>query len=129
MNQDHELNKSVKEAEAIAKDPKAVEMLADKAQKKARSRGKVFQKIGKDVELLIRLARAWAGGKYKDISIGSLLIVIAAIAYLLDPFDVIPDFIPIVGFTDDATVIALAISRVRKELDKFEEWETEITLK
>ena len=55
--------------------------------------------------------------------------MIGAIAYLLDPLDVIPDFIPIIGFTDDATVIALAISRVRKELDKFEEWETEITLK
>ena len=129
MNEDHELNKSVKEAETIAKDPRAVELLADKAQKKARAHSKMFQKIGKDVELLIRLARAWASGKYKDIGIGSLLIVIGAIAYLLDPLDVIPDFIPIIGFTDDATVIALAISRVRKELDKFEEWETEITLK
>lgn len=130
MNQEQELIKSVKEAESITKDPKAVEVLADKAQKKARSRGgKVFQRIGKDLESLIRLARAWAGGKYKDINIGSLLIVVGAIVYLLDPFDVLPDFLPLIGFTDDATVIGLAISRVRKELDKFEDWETEITLK
>ena len=49
MNEDHELNKSVKEAETIAKDPRAVELLADKAQKKARAHSKMFQKIGKDV--------------------------------------------------------------------------------
>lgn len=129
MNQDRELDKSVKEAEFIAKDPKAVEVLADRAQTKAKSHAKIFHKIGREVDLLIRLARAWATGKYRSIGIGSLLIVIGAIVYLLDPFDVIPDFIPFLGLTDDATVVGLAISRVRKELDKFEEWETEITLK
>lgn len=129
MNQDRELDKSVKEAESITKDPRAVEVLADKAQAKTKGKSKIFKKIGKDVDLLIRLARAWAGGKYKEIGIGSILIVVGAIVYLLDPFDVIPDFIPLIGLTDDATVIGLAISRIRKELDKFADWENEITLK
>jgi uncharacterized membrane protein YkvA (DUF1232 family) len=47
----------------------------------------------------------------------------------LDPFDVIPDFIPFLGLTDDATVIGLAISRLRHELNKYEDWENEITIK
>lgn len=34
--------------------------------------------------------------------------VFAAIAYFIDPFDLIPDVLPIIGLTDDAAVIATA---------------------
>lgn len=40
-------------------------------------------------------------------------ILIGAIAYLVLPFDAIPDFVPLFGFTDDAAVIAAAIAAVR----------------
>jgi uncharacterized membrane protein YkvA (DUF1232 family) len=36
----------------------------------------------------------------------------AALAYFVMPFDLIPDFLAVVGFTDDAAVIALALSIV-----------------
>lgn len=129
MDQERELNKSVKNAEKMATDPKAIEMLASKAHAKVRGNDRVFKGLKKDVDLLLRLARAWATGKYKDVSIASVLIVVGAILYLLDPFDVIPDFVPFMGLTDDATVIGLAITRLRKELNKFEDWEKEITIK
>lgn len=129
MDQDRELDRSVKEAETVVKDPRAVELLADRAQNKARKNEKVFKNLYKDIGVLIRLARAWAGGKYKDVGVGTILIVIGAILYLIDPFDVIPDFIPLFGLTDDAALIGLAVTRLRKELDKYEDWESVITLK
>jgi uncharacterized membrane protein YkvA (DUF1232 family) len=36
----------------------------------------------------------------------------AALAYFVLPFDAVPDFIAGIGFTDDAAVLALAISMV-----------------
>jgi uncharacterized membrane protein YkvA (DUF1232 family) len=36
----------------------------------------------------------------------------AALAYFIDPFDVIPDMLPIIGLTDDAAVLAGAIKLV-----------------
>jgi len=36
----------------------------------------------------------------------------AALAYFVMPFDLIPDFLAVVGFTDDAAVIALALTMV-----------------
>lgn len=41
------------------------------------------------------------------------LILLAALAYFVMPVDAIADFIPFLGFTDDAAVIATAIATVR----------------
>jgi uncharacterized membrane protein YkvA (DUF1232 family) len=38
--------------------------------------------------------------------------LIAAIAYFVLPFDAIPDMLPVIGFTDDAAVLAAAIKMV-----------------
>jgi len=40
------------------------------------------------------------------------LVLLGAIAYFVLPFDAVPDFIPILGFADDAALIAAAISQV-----------------
>ena len=36
--------------------------------------------------------------------------LVAAIAYFVLPIDAIPDVLPVVGFTDDAAVLAIAIN-------------------
>ncbi len=41
--------------------------------------------------------------------------ILAAIAYLLFPADLIPDFIPVAGWIDDLLVMCLAIYMYRKE--------------
>jgi uncharacterized membrane protein YkvA (DUF1232 family) len=37
-------------------------------------------------------------------------VLLGAVAYFVTPLDMIPDFIPVMGFTDDATVLATAIT-------------------
>lgn len=44
------------------------------------------------------------------------LIVLAALAYFVLPIDAIADFIPVMGFTDDAAVIATAVAAVRSSV-------------
>lgn len=39
-------------------------------------------------------------------------VLLAALAYFVLPFDIIPDFIAGIGFTDDAAVLAMALSLV-----------------
>jgi uncharacterized membrane protein YkvA (DUF1232 family) len=43
-------------------------------------------------------------------------ILFAALAYFVMPFDLIPDFLAVIGYTDDAAVIALAIGAVAKSI-------------
>lgn len=43
-------------------------------------------------------------------------VLYAALAYFVMPFDVIPDFVAGLGFTDDAAVLAMAIGLVAKHI-------------
>ncbi|MGH6870719.1 MAG: YkvA family protein [Rhizomicrobium sp.] len=43
-------------------------------------------------------------------------ILLAALAYFVMPVDAIPDFLPVIGFTDDAAVFALAFSMVSRSI-------------
>ena len=43
-------------------------------------------------------------------------VLFAALAYFVMPFDLIPDFLAGIGFTDDAEVIALALSVVAGQI-------------
>lgn len=58
------------------------------------------------LKLLFRLARD------PRISAVDKGIVVATIAYLLTPFDLIPDFIPFLGQADDIYLLALALDRL-----------------
>ena len=40
------------------------------------------------------------------------LVLLAAIAYFVAPIDAIPDILPIIGFADDAALVAAAIAQV-----------------
>ena len=40
-------------------------------------------------------------------------IIIGALGYLILPVDLIPDFIPVLGFTDDAAALAAAVKTIQ----------------
>ena len=63
----------------------------------------------------------WAGN-YKNVPWKLLASIGFATAYLISPLDIIPDFLPVLGFVDDATVFALLISSFQSELDDYKEW-------
>jgi uncharacterized membrane protein YkvA (DUF1232 family) len=69
-------------------------------------------------ELLHDVIRDWIKGEYEMPwqAIGAMT---AALLYVTNPLDIIPDFIPLVGFIDDIFVITLCIKLVRAELRKY----------
>lgn len=72
---------------------------------------------------MLRLIRAHSEARYRDLSESTLTVIVAAIVYLVNPLDVIPDALPALGYLDDATVLALAVRRSRTALDRFMAWE------
>jgi uncharacterized membrane protein YkvA (DUF1232 family) len=58
------------------------------------------------IRLLTRLVRD------RDVPLRTRLLLVALLAYLLMPVDLVPDVIPVIGYADDAVVVALAIRLV-----------------
>jgi uncharacterized membrane protein YkvA (DUF1232 family) len=70
-----------------------------------------------------RLLRAYAQGEYREIPWKSLLLIVAAIVYFINPIDIIPDLLPIVGLTDDFAVLFMVYKSIGTDIEKFLLWE------
>lgn len=57
------------------------------------------------------------GAKSPAVPKSSKMIIVGALSYLIFPVDLIPDFIPVVGFADDGAVIAAAVYKVMSHID------------
>lgn len=61
---------------------------------------------------LVRLLRRLAGDRALPRGVRIRLWLL--LAYLALPFDLVPDFIPVIGYADDAVIIALALRSVTR---------------
>jgi uncharacterized membrane protein YkvA (DUF1232 family) len=113
------------DAETYARDPRQLRQLVEDAVGKISviPRGP-FADTWPYLMAMIRLIRDYHRAEYRDISEQNLRTIVAAILYFVSPFDVIPDWVPVLGHIDDAFVIALALKSVRLDLDTFMAWET-----
>jgi serine/threonine protein kinase len=117
--------RALTDAKACASDPDSLQALVHKAARKAASVSrKPFKENWAYLQTMLRLIRAYHRGEYRQVSDDALVWIIAALKYLVDPFDLIPDKTPFLGFVDDANVVELVKDKTRRTLDDFMKWET-----
>lgn len=73
--------------------------------------------------MLGRLIKAYALGQYREIPWKTILLIVAAVIYFVNPLDLVPDLIPLTGLTDDFAVLLWVYNAVSNEIDKFLRWE------
>ena len=71
----------------------------------------------KDVKVCIRMLGDIVSGKYKKVPVGTIAAIVGALAYVLSPLDLIPDFIIPFGYIDDAGVVSACLQLVRVDLE------------
>lgn len=80
---------------------------------------------GIEIRTFNRMLLAHFRGEYRAFSLKSLVSVVAALLYFVNPFDIVPDYIPGLGFVDDISVIAFVMKSVRADIELFCRWEEE----
>jgi uncharacterized membrane protein YkvA (DUF1232 family) len=75
-----------------------------------------------DLTLLLALIRDYCSGRYRTVPWWAVSSIAFALLYVLNPFDLIPDFIPVLGQVDDILVISICLSLVGHELKLYRAW-------
>lgn len=121
---------SKKEAEAALRKgaqevkPSDVENVLKKSEEiehKFQTAGPLSQFI-EELKLLLGIVQDYWSGSYKEIPYWTIAAIVAALLYVLSPIDIIPDFIPVVGYVDDAAIVAACIAMVRQDLHMYKQW-------
>ncbi|MEJ2368051.1 MAG: DUF1232 domain-containing protein [Acidobacteriota bacterium] len=120
-------------------DPEFVRKGAEKIEEKDIARAveksdRILKRIGKsgpmgrffeDAHLLVNMVKDYWHGRYREVPYWALAAIVFTLLYILDPLDLIPDFIPFFGAVDDAAVLAACLYLVERELRKYGQWKLE----
>jgi uncharacterized membrane protein YkvA (DUF1232 family) len=113
------------------------EQARDVTDESLRARGEAGRRFAEHPPWWARLAPRWlvarvallasvvgdcAAGRYRRLPWRSIAAMAAALAYVVSPLDLIPDFLVPIGWTDDMLVLVLAWQILKKELREYCEW-------
>ena len=120
-----EFAQAVKSARSYVTSPARLQALAQEAAENAAALPKeAFKETWAYLQAMLRLVRAYARGDYRRVPATTLIVIVAALIYIVNPFDFIPDWVPGLGFLDDAFMLGIAVAKTKQTLDEFMAWET-----
>jgi uncharacterized membrane protein YkvA (DUF1232 family) len=103
------------------KDVEKVVVKSEDIQKKFAARGPLKRFI-EDAHLLIAMVKDYWGKRYRQVPFGTIGAIAFTLIYVLNPFDLVPDVLPIIGEVDDAAVFAACLMLIEKDLHKYKDW-------
>lgn len=75
-----------------------------------------------DIKTSFSLLRDWFNGTYDQIPSRMIASLAGALIYFISPVDLIPDWIPMAGFLDDAAILAAVFKLSEADLKFYRRW-------
>ena len=91
--------------------------MANEIQKKG-----FFRELTADFGAFSSMLRDFFKKKYPVTPWWTLVGIVVAVVYIINPLDIVPDAIPFIGAIDDAAVAGLELALMRKDLHKYRQW-------
>lgn len=87
-----------------------------------------LKEFSEKILVLFRMFKAQFTGDYRELPWKTLVMIAGAMIYFVTPIDMIPDFIPALGLTDDAAVVYYIYNSIKEDVARFKEWEQTIEI-
>ena len=124
MNWAKVLFKYLPRAKKIVSDPERMEKLVKESFSILKSKGKLAE-VRREGLLLWKLAKDTVTGRYRGLKKRNLFLIVAGLMYLVNPMDIVPDFLLAIGFADDVAVLMYVFKKLDKEIKAYEAWRDE----
>ncbi len=107
---------------SLARRSRLMRLVLHASRRLARHEAALVQVRG-ELHTLLRMVQAWMRREYRVVPWRSLLYGVAALAYFVNPADLLPDALLGLGLVDDVAVIAAVARAIQVDLDRFRQWE------
>lgn len=77
------------------------------------------------VRLLLMLLKDYWEGNYEEIPWSTIAAIVVVKFYILSPIDIVPDFIPVIGYSDDIALMLLVWRLISEDVKKYARWKAE----
>ncbi|PIB34377.1 hypothetical protein BFP72_02530 [Reichenbachiella sp. 5M10] len=118
-------------AENLLKDNDRVnglmQVTADKLRGIVASNEKLKDLVEK-IQVFLRMVKAQFTGQYRELPWRTVLLLAAAMLYFVTPLDMIPDFVPALGLTDDLAIVFWVYNSLKEDIERFRDWESTLAL-
>ncbi|WP_240032154.1 YkvA family protein [Psychroflexus aestuariivivens] len=84
-----------------------------------------WKKYREKIMLLFNMLKDIKQKHYSKTPWKTLASAIFAILYIINPLDIVPDFIPFIGYLDDITVLTFVLKMVGDDLTEYEAWKAD----
>ncbi len=81
-----------------------------------------FKAFVEDGKNMISLLKDFRTGDYRDISWATIGAILFSFIYMVAPFDIIPDAIPVLGMVDDVFIFRIALAFIQDDLEQYVDW-------
>lgn len=113
-------------AKKVAKDKTRISTVVSNARDKllrVTQNSEEFQEFRAKIDVLLRMAKSHISGEFKAFSWRTILLIVFGLLYFIAPLDVIPDFLPVLGYSDDVSIVYFIFQKLSDDISRFHEWE------
>ena len=103
------------------KDIQKVISRSEEIQRKFSARGPLARFV-EDGKLLLSIVKDYWAGAYRQVPYGVIASSVFTLIYVLNPFDLVPDVLPVIGQVDDVAVLGACLILVEQDLHKYKDW-------
>jgi len=126
-HQSHKIDDTYVEEKVTKIDDDDVELLMsnEEAIEKKISNSNALSKYAELGKIMFGMIKDIKKGNYKNVPWFTIATIVMALLYVLNPLDLVPDFIPGIGYIDDLAVLSIGMGWIESDLHKYLDWKIE----
>lgn len=83
--------------------------------------------LADDVTTLTAMVKDYTAGSCREVPQKTIFAATAALLYILNPLDLIPDLVPALGLVDDAAVVTMVVKAIQSDVHAYRSWTKKAT--